>query len=41
MELTVVGSRQSSSRKLLAEFQQSVLILTSIVLRLRSVQLEG
>ena len=41
MELIVVDSCQSSSRKLLAEFQQSVLILTSIVLRLRSVQLEG
>ena len=39
--LLVVDSFRSSSYKLLAEFQQSMLILTSILQRLRLVQLEG
>lgn len=41
MELIGVDSFQSSSHKVLAEFQQSMLILTSIVKRLKLIQLGG
>jgi hypothetical protein len=41
MEPIVVDSFWSCSHKLLAEFQRSMLILTSIVLLLRLVQLDG